>query len=133
MAKDGKSKSGDKKLKVPKRIAGVKVPKQARKTANKALEMAENPLVRQVAAAALTAAAAALSEKKVPAPGGLAPEAPKGTDVKLGDLVALAAMEGARRFLDKAAGAASAQPRAAEPDKATSKAISSNGAGSGSA
>lgn len=51
----------DKKTKVPKRIAGVKVPKDLRKKAKVALGLAENPIVRELAAAALTAAAGALA------------------------------------------------------------------------
>ena len=130
------AKDKQKKLKVPKTIAGVKVPKKARKTANKALEMAENPLVRQVAIAALTAAAAALAENKVPAPEGLAPEKTKGGEAKLGDLVAVAAMEGARRLFDKARAAPAQAEASAEPAPAKPKAKKlspPNGAGTGSA
>jgi len=46
------------KVKVPKKVAGVKIPKQARKAANKAIKAAENPVVREIAAAALGAAGA---------------------------------------------------------------------------
>jgi hypothetical protein len=49
------------KKKVPKRIAGVKVPKDLRRKAEVALTLVENPAVRQLAAAALTAAAGALA------------------------------------------------------------------------
>ena len=52
----------DKKLKVPKRVAGVKVPKKLRKRANKALAIAENPAAHKLAVAALTAAAASLAK-----------------------------------------------------------------------
>lgn len=119
--------SKEKKLKVPKRIAGVKVPKKARKTANKALAMAEDPMVRHIAIAALTAAAAALAEKKVEVPTDLGEQAPKGASLKLGDLIAVAALEGARRLLDKAAPPAKA---AAAPGAARTS-ISSNGAATG--
>lgn len=54
----GKSKQV--KAKVPKKIAGVKVPKKLRKTANRALKLADNPLVRDAAAAALAAGATRL-------------------------------------------------------------------------
>lgn len=116
----------EKKLKVPKRIAGVKVPKKARKTANKALALAENPMARQLAVAALTAAAAALSEKKVEtaanadagAGGEGGDRASDSSTLKLGDLVAVAALEGARRLLEKAKAAPEAEtaPAPARPD-----------------
>jgi hypothetical protein len=54
----------DKKLKLPKKIAGVKVPKELRKKANKAIRIAENPAARELALMALGAAAAALAENK---------------------------------------------------------------------
>lgn len=54
----GKDKKG--KTKIPKRVAGVKVPKELRKKANRALELADNPVVREAAAAALAAGAARL-------------------------------------------------------------------------
>ena len=123
----------EKKLKVPKRIAGVKVPKKARKTANKALALAENPMTRQIAIAALTAAAAALSQKKVETRAAVAEgdgEAGKqAREVKLADLVIAAALQGARRLMeDKPAAPAPAPEAAAEAPKR--KRISSpNGSG----
>jgi len=62
-----KSKSADqaKTPKIPKRIAGVKIPKDARKTANKALKAASSPAGRELIAAGLSmAAAAAVSRTK---------------------------------------------------------------------
>lgn len=44
------------KVKIPKKVGGVKIPKKARKKANKALKMADSPAVREFAAAALGAA-----------------------------------------------------------------------------
>lgn len=97
MAKDGK-------LKVPKRIAGVKVPKKVRKTANKALKLADNPLAMDLAAAALAAAAASMKSR-----GGTAKAASAGEDQldavreqagNLRDLIVAAALEGARRLMD---------------------------------
>lgn len=49
----GKDKQG--KPRFPKRVAGVKVPKKLRKTANRALQLADNPLAREAASAALVA------------------------------------------------------------------------------
>jgi hypothetical protein len=45
-----------KKVKIPKRIAGVKIPKKARKTANKAIRLGASPVVRELAVAAIGAA-----------------------------------------------------------------------------
>jgi hypothetical protein len=45
------------KVKIPKRVAGMKIPKKVRRKANKALKMADNKGVRELAAAALGAAA----------------------------------------------------------------------------
>jgi hypothetical protein len=45
-------------VKIPKRVAGVKIPKKVRKKANKAIRLVESPVVREVAAAAVGAAAA---------------------------------------------------------------------------
>jgi hypothetical protein len=47
------------KVKIPKKIAGVKIPKKARKKARKALDMADNPFMRGLATAALASAAQA--------------------------------------------------------------------------
>ena len=44
------------KVKVPKKVVGVKIPKKVRKQAKKALKLAESPLVREAAVAALGAA-----------------------------------------------------------------------------
>jgi hypothetical protein len=53
------------KLKIPKKIAGVKLPKQARKTANKAIKMGASPVVRELAVAAIGAAGSkAAGERK---------------------------------------------------------------------
>ena len=45
-----------KSVKIPKKIAGVKIPKQARKTANRAIKVGAGPVVREIAAAAIGAA-----------------------------------------------------------------------------
>lgn len=50
-----------KKVKLPKNVGGVKVPKAWRKAAEAAIEQATSPAGIEVAAAALTAAAAALA------------------------------------------------------------------------
>lgn len=94
----------EKKLKVPKRVAGVKVPKKLRKRANKALAIADNPAAHKLAVAALTAAAASLARppKLSDGEGGgeVNLEAVKAQAAKLSDLVIAAALEGARRLLE---------------------------------
>jgi hypothetical protein len=50
------------KSKVPKKIAGVKVPKKVRKVADSARTAIDNPLVADLIAAALVAAAAKLRD-----------------------------------------------------------------------
>jgi hypothetical protein len=91
-------------VKIPKKIAGVKIPKKARKTANKAIRMGASPMVRELAAAAIGAAGArAAGERKEPA------EGPRhiggGADVridagKIGEAFRSAAIDGLRRFLE---------------------------------
>lgn len=56
--KDKKDKAG----KLPKRIGGVKVPKELRKSGAKMVDALSHPLLADVAAAALLAAAAALRD-----------------------------------------------------------------------
>jgi hypothetical protein len=108
----------DKKMKVPKRIAGVKVPKKLRKPVNKALAIAENPATRDLAVAALTAAAAALAKKG--AESAARPQQPgePGTDSNgagtLTDVIIAAALDGARRLLDNKGGVAPAEPEVVE-------------------
>jgi hypothetical protein len=101
MAKDKKA------LKVPKRVAGIKVPKKVRKPVNKALALAENPQARELAVAALTAAAAALGKSSADSArngdgnGARADlDAVKAQASRLSDLVIAAALDGARRLLD---------------------------------
>ena len=52
----------DKAPKLPKKVGGVKVPKQLRKTAKTAIEIAQNPLAREIVSAAVVAGAAALAK-----------------------------------------------------------------------
>lgn len=60
----------DKKAKLPKQVAGVKVPKDLRKSAQTMVELAKNPIAREVVSAAIVAGIAALAKRKV------APKAP---------------------------------------------------------
>lgn len=85
------------KVKIPKRIAGVKVPKKLRKQAKKLLRASASPMVTDLALAGLSLAAARMLE------GTAAPDQPAKGKLHGLDLAALleaAAAEGARRFLD---------------------------------
>ena len=80
----------DKAPKLPKKVGGVKVPKQLRKTARSALEIAQNPLAREIVSAALTAGAVALAKGKGHS-GKAAPHAaaaPTADKIDLGSVIA---------------------------------------------
>lgn len=107
MAKKSKSKS---KLKLPKEVAGVKVPKGLRKQAKSLLEIIDSPAGRELAAAGLTLAATSLvakasDSKTKGAVKTLAREAVarrkagQGDAADLGAILSAAVAEGARRFL----------------------------------
>ncbi|MDQ8756185.1 hypothetical protein RCO27_08060 [Sphingosinicella sp. LHD-64] len=97
------------KLKIPKEVAGVRLPKELRREAKRALKLADSPTVRELAVAGLTIAAQAVLDKartrrtrsdsasSRPA----AAARPADLDIlELGDMLRAAAMEGARRFLE---------------------------------
>jgi len=97
-AKPGKGEAAGA-AKLPKRIAGVKVPKQLRESGGKLLEAVRHPLVMDIAAAALMAAAAALRDGKGKAAG--APAAAKPPEARTPDLAAIlaaTAVEGVRKI-----------------------------------
>jgi len=78
----------DKAPKLPKKVGGVKVPKQLRKTAKSALEIAQNPIARELVSAAVVAGAAALAQRKVgKVPGAATPE-PPAQETDIGSLIA---------------------------------------------
>ena len=77
----------DKTPKLPKKVGGMKVPKQLRKTAKEALEIAQNPVARELVSAALVAGAAALTKRKVDKPASAAADAP-GEQTDIGSLIA---------------------------------------------
>jgi hypothetical protein len=117
MAKaDKKASKGKDKVKVPKRIGGVKVPKAVRKAGKSALKLAEQPAVGETVAAALLAAAAALRDP--PATRRAAAAAADGAGeagqeaVRLGDSLRKMAIDMARRTLD-AWETADSKPRSA--------------------
>jgi len=92
-----------KNLKIPKKIAGVKIPKKARKTANKAIKTGANPAVRQFAAAIGAAGARAAGDRKDPDEGlhHIRGDAHVQIDASaVGEAFRAAAIDGLRRFLD---------------------------------
>jgi hypothetical protein len=106
-AKSGKAAQPEA-TKLPKRIAGIKVPKELREPGGKLLEAVRHPLVMDVAAAALIAAAAGLRK------GGPGDRAHSGNSAgagatrpkpaaDIGTLLAVTALEGVRRLSDAAA------------------------------
>ena len=85
------------KVKVPKKVAGVKIPKKVRKRAKQALKLAENPVVRDAAVAALGAAGVTKAATELGDGKG------KGRRIDADTLVEAireAALEGVRRFIE---------------------------------
>ena len=107
------------KVKVPKRIAGVKVPKKLRKQAKKMLKASASPVVQDLALAGLSLAATRMLESAAAAkPASARPDRkPKGPlhGLDLAALLEAAAAEGARRFLDSWATRAPAAAAAEAP------------------
>lgn len=108
------------KVKIPKRVAGVKVPKKVRRQAKKALKLAASPAVRDLALAGLTLAAERVTDEArrngAGRPGAGAGAKPLGLD--LGAVIHAAVAEGARRFLegfDEGAAAAAKPARKRRP------------------
>jgi hypothetical protein len=105
MAKgDKKAKKSKDRIKVPKRIAGVKVSKAVRQAGKSALKLAEQPAVSEAVAAALLAAAAALRDppatrRAAANAAGAAGEAGQEAS-KRGDSLRRMAIDMARRTLD---------------------------------
>ena len=106
------------KVNIPKRVAGVKVPKKVRKQAKKALKLTASPAVRDLALAGLTLAAQSVVDQAQRANGAARPGAsprarPDGLDI--GAVIHAAVSEGARRFLEgfEEGAAAEAEPKRA--------------------
>lgn len=92
-----------KKVKIPKKIAGVKLPKKARKTANKAIEMGASPVVREIAAAAIGAVGAKAAAAKAPKLERLRAHGGGHAQIELGaigEVLRDAAIDGLRRFFE---------------------------------
>ena len=90
------------KTKVPKRVGGVKVPKDVRKQFKKAMKLVDAPLVRDFAITGLTAAAEALVQRTSSELRAAGDNQRKATlkALDLGDMLRAAAIEGARRFVE---------------------------------
>lgn len=92
------------KLKIPKKIGGVKLPKQARKTANKAIKLGASPVVRELAVAAIGAAGGkAAGDAKAPKAEAREFGASGRAEIHLGDVgeaFRAAAIDGLCRFLE---------------------------------
>lgn len=93
------------KVRIPKRVGGVKIPKKVRKRANKAIENVDGAAIRELASAAIGAAAGA---RRVRARVRFADDGPDldgGVSVridadKFGEAFRAAAIDGFRRFLE---------------------------------
>ena len=88
-----------KKLKIPKEIAGVKLPKKVRKRAKKAIKMGASPVVREIAAAAIGAATAKAAAHNA-GPGGRARVRVQFDGGEIRDAFRSAAVAGLQRFLE---------------------------------
>jgi urease accessory protein UreF len=114
MAKSDGKKAKKDKVRIPKRIAGVKVSKAVRQAGKTALKLAETPAVSETVAAALLAAAAALRDPPATkrAAGAAATKAGEAGQeaIRLGDSLRRMAIDMARRTID-AWEAAESKPR----------------------
>ena len=95
----------DKGAKMPKKVGGVKIPKGLRKAGAAAAELAQQPVVGEFVAAALTAAAASLmadtkAAKKVRDEGGEAASDTMKQASAVGAAVKKVLLEAARELLD---------------------------------
>ena len=92
------------KVKVPKRVGGVKVPKKLRKQAKKAIDLVDSRAARELALAGLAIAAENVIDRGRAKSGNgkrLQDVIKDGLDgLELGEVLRAAAIEGARRFLE---------------------------------
>jgi hypothetical protein len=89
------------KVRIPKRVGNVKIPKKVRRRAKEALRMAESPAMRELAAAALGAAAtvgAARGEAR--AKRTVACTTLRVDGDELAETIRRAALDGLRRFME---------------------------------
>jgi len=102
------------KVKIPKRVAGVKVPKKVRRQAKKALKLTASPAVRDLALAGLTLAAQSVIARGKAGNGGATQIKASLNGLDIGTVIHAAVAEGARRFLEgfEEGAAAGAKPAA---------------------
>lgn len=117
MAKDEKKKSKKAKLKAPKTIAGVKVPKDVRKAADPLLRAAEHPVVAEVATAALIAAAGALASRKIRGKGDEAMDRARDKVGETGEVLKTRLAAAAEKFADRALAALAKFEQAVEAQR----------------
>ena len=103
------------KVKIPKRVAGVKVPKKVRKQAKKALKLTASAAVRDLALSGLTLAAQSLVDRR--ARNGDARAGGRKDGLDIGEVIHAAVAEGARRFLEGFEEGAAAQVKPARKRK----------------
>jgi hypothetical protein len=97
------------KNKLPKRIAGVKIPKKLRKRGGRVLAFLESPVVSSIVAAGLLAAADSISRqpkvkkarKKARDVAADTADAAQGNVIDFASILAMAAREGARALKDR--------------------------------
>ena len=96
------AKKADKKKKIPKKIAGVKVPKELRKTGQKLAKLAEDPVVREIALAAVAAGVAARNDVRKAAKAKAAEAGEEATEAVnwVGAALGAAALEAGRRIAE---------------------------------
>ena len=90
-------------VKIPKQVAGVKIPKKVRKQAKKAIKAVEGPMVRDFAAAAIGAVANARAARGVSRDvvRSASYRRTVGIDAdRLAETIRNAALDGLRRFLE---------------------------------
>ncbi len=111
------------KVKIPKRVAGVKVPKKVRKQAKKALKLAASPVARDLALTGLALAAERVvgEAKRGGASARPDDDSRPGSDrLDLGAILHAAVAEGARRFregFEEGIAAAAPKPAAEKPSE----------------
>ena len=88
-----------KKLKIPKTVAGVKLPKKVRNRAKKAIRMGASPVVREIAAAAIGAAAGKAAGSGRRSAGGAGARI-RFEGGEIGEAFRSAAVAGLQRFLE---------------------------------
>lgn len=120
----------EKQTKLPKKIGGVKVPKELRKAGEAAAEWARGPVISELAAAAMMAAAASLADGKKARDarreaGDLASETVKEATA-VGTAVKKILIDAARTLLDNYENGGKSEPRSKSTGRASKSAAKSS-------